>query len=238
MSRPDAILDYQKVDLEKQQTEAGLRNTEARIRYGKLNKLLKAQQATLKKLTDDLELISASVQRLNRQHQQVLKRLELETSELETLEDDAETTAEEMTEFRHDIERLNREVTAIEKDLKQTFTTLERQIAEYQKTRQVAVKAKKEYDQVKEICIKERDDVQKELDNFDRQLGELEKNVDPKLMTRYKRARQHYGTPVVPVKDGKCSGCNMGLPTLALSRLSGGMIVAECENCGRLLYME
>ena len=176
--------------------------------------------------------------RLNRQHQQVLKRLELETSELETLEDDAETTAEEMTEFRHDIERLNREVTAIEKDLKQTFTTLERQIAEYQKTRQVAVKAKKEYDQVKEICIKECDDVQKELDNFDRQLGELEKNVDPKLMTRYKRARQHYGTPVVPVKDGKCSGCNMSLPMAVIKKLNGQDAIMECENCGRILYQK
>jgi len=238
MSKPEAILNYQEVDLERQQVETSLRTTEARVRFNKLAKLLKSQQATIKKLSDDLETISAAENRVSSQYQTALKRLDLETSELDTLENDDETTSEEMTEFRHDIERLNREINSIEKELKNTLLTLERQIAEYQKTRQAAVKAKKEYDQVKEICLQERDNAQKELDQFDLKLVELEKKVDPRLMARYKRARQHYPMPVVPVKGGKCSGCNMGLPTLQLSKLSGSGAVVECENCGRMLYME
>ena len=238
MSRPDAILAYQTVDLQKQQVETAVRTTEARVRYSKLNKLLKRQQEILKKLTDDLEILSATAKKLNKQYKAVLDRLDLETSEFETLENDEETTAEEMTEFKHDIERLNRELNGIEKELKQTYSTLERQVAEYQKTRQTGLKAKKEYDQVREICLKERDDAQAELNAFDAQLADLEKTVDPKLMARYKRARQHYGMPVVPVKDQKCSGCNMELPTLTLSRLANVGVVVECENCGRLLYTE
>ena len=238
MSRPEAILEYQKVDLQRQQIETNLRTTEARVRYNKLAKLLKTQKATLDKLTEDLDAVSAMIQKLKSQHDTVVKRLDLETSEMETLQGDEETTAEEMTEFRHDIERLNREIGSIEKELKQTFAALEHQVGEHQKTRQIEVKAKKEFDQTKEICLKERDDAQKDLDALDQQLAGLEKNVDPKLMMRYKRARQHHGTPVVPVVNGKCSGCNMGLPTLALSKLSGNAVVAECENCGRLLYME
>ncbi len=238
MSRPDAILAYQTVDLQKQQVETAVRTTEARVRYSKLNKLLKRQQEILKKLTDDLDILSAAAKKLNKQYKAVLDRLDLETSEFETLENDEETTAEEMTEFKHDIERLNRELNAIEKELKQTYSTLERQVAEYQKTRQTGLKAKKEYDQVREICLKERDEAQAELNAFDAQLADLEKAVDPKLMARYKRARQHYGAPVVPVRDQKCSGCNMGLPTLTLSRLSNAGVVIECENCGRLLYTE
>lgn len=238
MSRPEAILAYQNVDLEKQQLETNVRTTEARQRYNKLSKLLKNQQATIKKLTDDLDVIAASLKKLNQQHEEILSRIELESSELDILVGDEEATAEELTEFRHGIERLSREASSIEKELKQTYATLERQIAEFQKTRQVAVKAKKEYDQVRETCLKERDDAQKDLEAFDAKLASLEKNVDPKLMARYKRARQHFGMPVVPVKGGKCSGCNMGLPTLALSKLSGAGAVIECENCGRLLFME
>lgn len=238
MSRPDAILAYQAVDQQKQQVETAVRSTEARIRLNKLTKLLKRQQEILKKLTDDLDILSASAQKLNKQYKTVLDRLDLETSEFETLENDEETTAEEMTEFKHDIERLNRELTGIEKELRQTYSVLERQVAEYQKTRQTGAKAKKEYDQVREICLKERDDAQADLNTFDEKLAELEKAVDPKLMTRYKRARQHYGTPVVPVRGEKCSGCNMGLPTLTLSRLANAGVVVECENCGRLLYIE
>ena len=113
MSKPEAILNYQEVDLERQQVETSLRTTEARVRFNKLAKLLKSQQATIKKLSDDLETISAAENRVSSQYQTALKRLDLETSELDTLENDDETTSEEMTEFRHDIERLNREINSI-----------------------------------------------------------------------------------------------------------------------------
>ena len=143
-----------------------------------------------------------------------------------------------MTEFRQDIEKLNKELSTMEKELKQTFASLEQQIAEFQKTRQIGSKAKKEYDQLREICNREKDDAQKELDALDTEMLRKERDVDPKLMARYKRARMHHGTPVVPVKEAKCSGCNVGLPTLALSRLLGDGAVIECENCGRLLYID
>ncbi|MBR0426437.1 MAG: hypothetical protein IJK01_10060 [Clostridia bacterium] len=238
MSKPIALLAYQDVDLEKQQVENGLRTTDARVRLNKLSKLLKTQQATLKKLTDDLEAVTAVEKRINQQYQATAKRLELETSELQILENDEETTAEEMTEFRQDIEKLNKELSTMEKELKQTFASLEQQIAEFQKTRQIGSKAKKEYDQLREICNREKDDAQKELDALDTEMLRKERDVDPKLMARYKRARMHHGTPVVPVKEAKCSGCNVGLPTLALSRLLGDGAVIECENCGRLLYID
>ena len=238
MSRPIAILEYQAIDLEKQQLENDLRSTEARQRYNKLTKLLKTQQATQKKLADDLEAIEETAKRLNQQYQAAAKRLELETSELEILEGDEETTAAEMTEFRQDIEHLNKELGAIEHELKTALTTLEQQMAEFQKTRQIGAKAKKEYDQVRELCLKERDDAQRQLDALDAQMAAKEKTIDPRLMTRYQRARLHHGTPVVPVSEAKCSGCNMSLPTLTLSRLLGDGAVIECENCGRLLYIE
>lgn len=238
MSKPIALLAYQNVDLEKQQVESNLRTTEARVRLNKLSKLLKTQQATLTKLADDLEVVAATAQKLNQQYQAAVKRLELESSELEILEGDEETTAEEMTEFRQDVEKLGKELGAIEKQLKQTYASLEQQVAEFQKTRQIGSKAKKEYDQLREVCTKEKEDAQKALNALDLEMTRLERDVDPRLMARYKRARMHHGTPVVPVGDAKCSGCNVGLPTLALSRLLGEGAVIECENCGRLLYID
>ncbi len=94
MSRPEAILAYQNVDLEKQQLETNVRTTEARQRYNKLSKLLKNQQATIKKLTDDLDVIAASLKKLNQQHEEILSRIELESSELEILVGDEEASAE------------------------------------------------------------------------------------------------------------------------------------------------
>ncbi len=238
MSKPIALLAYQEADLEKQQIESGLRATPSRVKLNKLTKYIKQQQASLAKLSEDMESFSASVARMNAQHKAVMDRLELETSEFDTLKGDEECTSEEMTEFRHDIEKLQREANILEKEIKQLFHTLDDAIGEYQKTRQQGAKAKKEYDQLKVVCQKEKDDAAIDMLAVDRKMEELAKKVSPALMARYNRVRQHHPNPLVEVRDGKCSGCNMSLPSLAIRRLIGEDMILECENCGRLLYAD
>lgn len=238
MSKPLALLAYQDADLEKQQIDASVRTTANRQKLNKLAKYIKQQQATLNKLNEDMEAFSASLSRLKAQYDAVLKRLDLESSEFETLKGDEECTSEEMTEFRHDIEKLNRESQNLEKEIKQLFQNLDSAVQEYQKTRQQGVKAKKEYDTLKVVCQKEKDDAAIDMLAIDKKMEELERRVSPSLMTRYKRVRLHHAMPVVEVRDGKCSGCNMALPSLAIRRLVGEDMILECENCGRLLYAD
>ena len=126
----------------------------------------------------------------------------------------------------------------LEKEIKQLFQNLDSAVQEYQKTRQQGVKAKKEYDALKVVCQKEKDDAAIDMLAIDKKMEELERRVSPSLMTRYKRVRLHHAMPVVEVRDGKCSGCNMALPSLAIRRLVGEDMILECENCGRLLYAD
>lgn len=238
MSKPMALLAYQDADLEKQQIESSVRSTPNRQKLNKLAKYIKQQQAVLVKLNEDIDAFTAATRQINTQQQAVIKRLELETSEFDTLKGDEECTSEEMTEFRQDVEKLHREIVRLEKEIKQLFQNLDNAVSEYQKTRQQGVKAKKEYDQLKVVCQKEKDDASIDMLALDKKMEELEKKVSPSLMTRYKRVRQHHNMPVVEVKDGKCSGCNMGLPSLAIRRLVGEDMILECENCGRLLYAD
>ncbi len=238
MSKPIALLDYQNADLEKQQIESAVKSTPNRVKLNKLAKFVKQQQATLAKLTEDLESYSAAIAKMTQQHRAILDRLDLENSEFETLKGDEECTSEEMTEFRHDIERLQREAGNLDKDIKQTFRNLEASTEEYKKTWQQGVKAKKEYDQLKVVCQKEKDDAAVDMLAVDKKLEELEKRVNPTLMNRYRRVRQHHNMPVVEVRDGKCSGCNMSLPSLSIRRLVAEDMILECDNCGRLLYAD
>ena len=61
MSKPVALLAYQDADVEKQQIESALRTTPNRVKLNKLAKYVKQQQATLTKLTEDLETFSAAM---------------------------------------------------------------------------------------------------------------------------------------------------------------------------------
>ena len=53
MTKLEYLLMYQKADLKKQQLENSLRTTESRQKLNKITKLLREQQATIQKLTED-----------------------------------------------------------------------------------------------------------------------------------------------------------------------------------------
>ncbi len=238
MSKLDALFAYQETELQKEQLENAIRSTPSRMQLNRLHKALKTQQTTINQLMEGLETRAAQAKRLTDRAEQLENQLELEHGELETMRQDEESTAEEMTELRGDIERLNREIAAASREAKALITELETAVDEYRKTGQQYNKNKKEYDQLRAVCEKERDDSMADIAAFDKKLAEIGKTLDPQLMARYRRAKQHHTVPIVKVDAGKCSGCNMSLPMVVLKRLTAPDAVIECENCGRILYAE
>ena len=103
MTKLEYLLMYQKADLKKQQLENAVRTTESRQKLNKITKLLREQQTTIQKLTDDAEAQKNALSKLLAQQEGLAHELELNHSEMETLEADEEVTAEELTEFRQDV---------------------------------------------------------------------------------------------------------------------------------------
>ena len=236
MTKLEYLLSYQQADMQKQQLENAVRTTESRQKLSKLHKLLKEQQATVLKLTEDAESQQLNLMKLISQQEALAHELELDNSEMETLQSDEECTAEEMTEFRADVERLNRELGRVEKEVKSLLSQMDKTVEDFQRTRSLAGKAKREYDQVKAVCEVEKNDSVADISACVREMERIERQVDPAFLTKYNRARLHHNMPVVPVVNDKCSGCNMSLPMAVIKKLTGQDTIMECENCGRLLY--
>lgn len=238
MGKLDAMLLYQQTEQKKLEAEQAVRSTPARQKLSRLHKLLKTQQATIQKLTEETETRLSQINKLSEQAKRLEERIELENSELATITGDEESTAAEMTELRVDIERLQKEINQVVREAKKLLSEAEKATEEYRETNLTAKNAKKEYDQVRAVCEKERDDSAEMLASFDEKLEQIRKDVDPALFQRYEKVKQHYAAPIVPVIGGKCSGCNMSLPMVMLKRLNAPDAVLECENCGRILYSE
>lgn len=238
MGKLDAMLLYQQTEQKKLEAEQAVRSTPARQKLSRLHKLLKTQQATIQKLTEETETRLSQINKLSEQAKRLEERIELENSELATITGDEESTAAEMTELRVDIERLQKEINQVVREAKKLLSEAEKAAEEYRETNLTAKNAKKEYDQVRAVCEKERDDSAEMLAGFDEKLEQIRKDVDPALFQRYEKVKQHYAAPIVPVIGGKCSGCNMSLPMVMLKRLNAPDAVLECENCGRILYSE
>ena len=238
MGKLDALWAYQEAEIKKAQVETTIRSTPARLQFNKLHKLLKAQQATIGKLGEDMDAREAQLNKLLDYAKKLEDRVDMEGSELSTIRDDEESTAEEMTELRGDVERLNRELGNAIREVKALQTDIEKASEEYQKTRQVAGKAKKEYDQLRIVCEKERDDSGAEIARCDAELQALASKVEPALMERYEKVKMHHPVPIAKVVNAKCGGCNMSLPMVMLKKLAMTDAVIECENCGRILYAD
>ncbi len=65
---------------------------------------------------------------------------------------------------------------------------------------------------------------------------ELAKKIEPRLLSTYNRLRKHYKRAIAPVKDNKCLGCFMQLPTSLSVRGRQDDEVITCQGCGRILY--
>ncbi|MEO7097738.1 MAG: C4-type zinc ribbon domain-containing protein [Luteolibacter sp.] len=72
--------------------------------------------------------------------------------------------------------------------------------------------------------------------------GEREKLallVPEEIIPLYNRLmKTKAGLAVAPMRDGKCEGCHMKLIASTVMKAQAGREIAQCEDCGRILYVE
>jgi len=73
------------------------------------------------------------------------------------------------------------------------------------------------------------------LDELRQAREEVAGQVDPRLMSWYKRLTGRFGHAVVPVVNNLCTGCFNNIPSSFVS-VTNVNKVQKCESCGRFLY--
>jgi uncharacterized protein len=66
-------------------------------------------------------------------------------------------------------------------------------------------------------------------------LAKAPENVIP-LYNRLMKTKD--GLAVAPMRDGKCEGCHMKLISSTVMKVQSSKEIAQCEDCGRILYIE
>ena len=85
---------------------------------------------------------------------------------------------------------------------------------------------------------KEEADIKPQLDKIYSELKTLEKEVEPRVLSKYKSIRQDRIFPVlVPLMDKSCGGCMMELSYAAQAKLKEQGYL-ECEHCRRMIYTD
>ena len=69
--------------------------------------------------------------------------------------------------------------------------------------------------------------------------GGLAAKVPDTLLALYTRLMKiKDGRAVAPMRDGRCEGCHMKLIASTVMKVQASREIAQCEDCGRILYLE
>ncbi len=90
----------------------------------------------------------------------------------------------------------------------------------------------------------EEEELASRIDGVERALAaaraareEIAGRLSPSLLSRYENLRRSFPDPVVPVKNGICTGCKLRVSGYTVERARNTAEIVTCENCSRILYI-
>ncbi len=194
---------------------------------------LAADEAAVAKAHEALVALDIKVKKVDMEtetRRTTIKRLKIQ--QFETRKND------EYQAFNHEISRYEREIDALEtKELEA--------MEEVDQARAVQAAAKAALSHTQQLV---REDLaaiiarRERLENDIRELTAERANLAGQVpneaaLTLYERLmRTKSGLAVAPLNDGKCGGCHMKLIASSVINAQAAQTLAQCENCGRILY--
>lgn len=230
------LWEYQQIDLQMANVEKKLRASPTRKKLLQARDYILGSQNLMKKMEAD-----AGELRIN--YDSVRQRYETLAIDLDNLagyiaDSGSETSMQELERMRKEATEIQSTLNRQERELMQVIERLNKIEANVDKIAANVPKAKKDYTELKEVYDKEAAVNAEEKAPFKKKLQALEVKINPKLLQRYANIKKTRANPLAPVRNSRCSGCNMELPSVALKKVVEGGALLECENCGRMLFVE
>lgn len=76
-----------------------------------------------------------------------------------------------------------------------------------------------------------------QIEEIKKQMLKMGKDIDPKILAKYKHLKQDKIFPVfVPLNGSSCGGCSMETPSALMNKLKENGYL-ECEQCRRYIYL-
>lgn len=194
------------------------------------------------KLSSDQQAV-AQAKKAAQENEVAIKNLELDIAtrrdtiaklkvqQFETKKNDEYTAlGEEVIRYGEKVDELETQ----ELELMEKADTLK---AQHAKTVEALGETQKLVDQdIADLADKGKE-CQERLDALLEERGVLVQKVDGNLVALYDRLLKSKGNdPVAPLKGSQCGGCHMKVTASTVVNVQAENAIAQCENCGRILY--
>jgi uncharacterized protein len=144
---------------------------------------------------------------------------------------------EEFQAISHEIHRFEKEIERIEDHEIELMEQTE-QIQKETVSAELELKAAKRQSELQQADLKKKESTLGErLQQAEAEREKLAEDLDPDLLFRYTRLfATKGGNAVVPIEHEYCMGCHMKNTSALVHRVKLGRDIANCEQCGRILY--
>ncbi len=238
MDRLKALWDYQGAEIQLESMERSLKNTETRKKLIRQQQVFQNNQVRLKQLEQESVLAQNRLAEISAQAETLKKQMAQKNEEISEIADyDLEDLfVEDVRELVKECETIKSAIDQNKKKLVEIMHQLEKSETELKETLVKMSNAKKAFDQLREAHAKELDAGKDDLEKLRANIAKAAQEVEPALLEQYKKVKQHRANPVAYLKNKRCQGCNMELPSGTLQDVKTGEKIIICENCGRILY--
>lgn len=236
MRQLDLLHQYQELEILMEGYRRERNSLQIRRELKELQTYLLEQQKKLVELDDEANKKQNALNKIYHEYDNIINNLRIDRERIssgiirnlkqaEQLEKDANTLKEKAEQKEVELEILIAEVEDFDELLKEIGVRI--------------TDAKKKYRKVKSIYDGEAGEIEKKYNIAKDKSDELIEKIDKSLLAKYKRLRGNYEDPLSIVDSNSCcSGCNMQIASLAIQLLKESNSIIECENCGRILYMD
>ena len=100
-----------------------------------------------------------------------------------------------------------------------------------------ADRLKRDWEHRQEVFAPRKSEIEATLTRLEGERTALARQIDPEAFDIYERIRRTMGQAVVKVEKGRCLGCNITVATSQWQKARAGELM-QCNNCGRVLYLE
>jgi len=228
----EQLWQYQQVDFQIDKMENVLRNSQLRQRYAKTVAYLKEQQANVARMEGQAQEIQSKLAL-------VARECAASAAEYEAAEDDfGNMTREQLNAMRQKSNQWADTMARREKELSRLTEQLKTQVKQLEEMRAGIARAKKEYPVLKAKYEEEAAKLDEQTAPLRAQRDKMGEGIDAALLKKYKSIKGRRANPVARVIANQCQGCSMEIAQYVLSRAKNNGGIVECENCGRILYLE
>ena len=227
----ESILEYQKIDGKLVKIEKEITESNAKKVVNKMVGIVREAQQKIVGIEKNSNNLLEAFEKLQKSFEEQEKlaskflKLKLETEKEETLQD-----------VEAKLKQTTTNLLIIEKTIAKLSKNISETLKQFELQKNEVLSAKKKHAQGMSVYNSLVESKKEEIEKLKQDLQKLEKKIDPKFLTKYKKMRDDKIFPVfVPMINNTCSGCSMGLPVKQLHKLDEEKML-ECENCHRIIY--